>query len=424
MRAYILLVTCLVLGTGLNHAVDAQAQTRPVSDAECQTLRQRLGDHARLSEGVRRAITAKVATAPAAPSVSPSPAPPVGRAEAIRVRLEQIPKERQTLEDQRLAAMVKFELSRATQIQGQIQALDAEKATLEREGAALPAGSAAASSPAAQPAAPDVARIRCEEMPATVDNSVKIRRRELGAREDQTGVIPLTGLKGQTSDQIAQDLAGQFASGPTAMTQVGLLVAEGDGRVEGLVDVPAPSTFRLLRQRSDGTMSIEVFPAPGAATPPTYGEMTRRLDEATVRQTGQSVADLLAIRQVGPPRAVTQTAEFEQARGRFEAGNFADAGRISVPAGRSVEFQNFRGENVRVIEIISGVSGGVSVRRVVVLARPNDQEFWEETTTVVRPASYLRSDVELTRSRETRTTAGVLVGARSTGTPIKFTVER
>jgi len=424
MRARILMVTCLLFGTGLTHVFDAGAQTRPVSDAECQTLRQRLGDHAPLSEGVRRAIAAKAPTTSPAPAASPSPAPLAGRAEAIRVRLEQIPKERQILEDQRLAAMVKFEFSRATQIQGQIQALDVEKATLEREQAALPAGSTASSSPAAQPAAPDVARIRCEEMPATVDNAVKIRRRELGAREDQVGVIPLTRLKGQTSDQIAQDLAGQFASGPAAMSQVGLLVADKDGRLEGFVDVPAPSTFRLVRQRTDGTMSIEVFPASGAGTAPAYGEMMRRLEEAAVRQTGQSVADLLAIHQVGSARAVTQTAEFEQARGRFEAGNFADAGRMSAPAARSVEFQNFRGENVRVIEIISPVSGGVSVRRVVVLARPNDQELWEETTTVVRPTSSSRSEVEVARSRETRTTAGVLVGARSAGAPVKFTVER
>jgi hypothetical protein len=425
MRARTLLVTCLVVGAGINHTADARAQTRPISDAECQSLRQRLGDHARLSDGVRRAVAAKVATAPATQSAVSSPAPPAGRAEAIRTRLQQIPKERQTLEDQRLAAMVKFELSRAGQIQGQIQALDAEKAGLEREQAALPAGSSAPAAPAAQPAAaPDVARIRCEDMPATLDTAVKIRRRELGAREDQAGVIPLTGLKGQTSDQIAQELAAQFAPGAVAMTQVGLLDSDGDGRLDGFVDVPAPSSFRLVRQRTDGTASVEVFPAPGAGTAPTYGEMARRLDEATIRQAGQTVADLVASRQAGPARAVTQTAEFEQARGQFDAGNFTDAGRIGAPVGRSVEFQNFRGENVRVMEIISAVSGGVSVRRVVVLARPNDQELWEETTTVVRPSSYWRSDVELARSRETRTTAGALVGARSTSAPVKFTVER
>src|SRR5688572_21880341 len=93
-----------------------------------------------------------------------TPAPPAGRAEAIRARLEQIPKERQVLEDQRLAAMVRFELGRAGQIQGQIQALDTEKSTLNRELAALPAApsTAAASPPSASTT--EVASPRCQDM--------------------------------------------------------------------------------------------------------------------------------------------------------------------------------------------------------------------------------------------------------------------
>jgi hypothetical protein len=89
-----------------------------------------------------------------------------------------------------------------------------------------------------------------------------------------------------------------------------------------------------------------------------------------------------------------------------------------------MEFQNVRGQSVRVIEIISPVAGGVSLRRAVVLGQPNDQELWEETTTTVRPTSYWRSDVEVTRSRETRTTAGAVVGAPSASAPSKFTLER
>ena len=76
------------------------------------------------------------------------------------------------------------------------------------------------------------------------------------------------------------------------------------------------------------------------------------------------------------------------------------------------------------IEIISPVPGGVSVCRVIVLAQPNEQELWEETTTIVRPTSYWRTDVEVARSRETRTTAGALVGAPSASAPSKFTIER
>lgn len=402
----------------------ALAQTPTVSDPECQSLRQRLAEHARLSEGVRKAVAAQAGTAPAAATPTPSATPaPTGRAEAIRARLEQIPKDRQTLEEQRIGAMVKFDLSRAGQIQGQIQALDAEKATLERELATLPA---TASAPAATPspaATSDVARIRCQDMPSAVDNAVKIRRRELGAREDQAGAIPLIGLKGQTAEQIGQELGGQFSSGAAAAGQVGLLDANGDGKLDGFADVPAPGVVRLFRQRADG-IGVEVFPSAAGGGASGYGEMSRRLDETSLRQGGQGLPDLLAVRPAAAPRALTQTSEFAQAYAQFQAGSFADAARLGSPAARSMEFQNVRGQSVRVIEIISPVAGGVSLRRAVVLGQPNDQELWEETTTTVRPTSYWRTDVEVTRSRETRTTAGALVGAPSVSAPSKFTLER
>lgn len=414
----------MVLTLGLAQGGPTLAQAPSISDADCQSLRLRLGEHARLSDGVRKAVATQAASAPAAATpATPSTPPPTGRAEAIRARLEQLPKERQTLEDQRLGAMVKFELARAGQIQGQIQALDAEKATLERELAALPP--APAPTVTAPPApVPDVARIRCQDMPAAVDNALKIRRRELGAREEQVGAIPLIALKGQTAEQIGQELAGQFSSGAAAGTQVGLLDANGDGKLDGFVDVPAPGVFRLFRQRADGSVGLEVFPASAAGTTPGYGEMTRRLDETSLRQAGQGLAELLATRPAGPMRTTTQTAEFGPAYGQFQAGSFADAARLGAAAARSVEFQNARGQNVRVIEIIGPVTGGVSVRRVVVLAQPNDQELWEETATIVRPASYWRTDVEVARSRETRTTAGVLVATPSVSAPSKFTLER
>jgi hypothetical protein len=423
MRVRIVLATALLLAGWPGQNTGALAQPRAISDADCQSLRQRLAEHARLSDGVRRAVATQATASPAPPAaVGTAPAPLAGRADAIRARLEQIPKERQILEDQRLAAVVKFDLSRAGTIQTQIQALDAEKAKLEQELPTAPAGSTTPASPA--PATSDAGRIRCQDVPAALDNAMKIRRRELGAREDQTSAIPLVGLKGQTPDQIAQELAGQFSPGPGGGTQVGLLDADGDGRVDGIVDKPAPGSLRLVRQRSDGTLSVEMFAVPGSAGAPAYGEMTRRLDESTARQTGQTLADMLAVRAAGPARAVTQSAEFGTAYDQFVAGNFADAARLSAPAARSAEFPNFKGENVRVVEIISPVSGGVSLRRVVVLPRANDQELWEEITTIVRPASYWRSDVEVVRSRETHTTAGALVGTRSTNAPVKFTLER
>jgi hypothetical protein len=123
-------------------------------------------------------------------------------------------------------------------------------------------------------------------------------------------------------------------------------------------------------------------------------------------------------------RTVIETAEFAPAYKQFEAGNFADAGRIAAAAGRTVEFENFRGERVRMIEIISPMSGGAALRRAVVLTQPNDRELWEETNTAVQPASYLRTDVEVVRSRETRTSAGALVGSRSTSAPVRFSLER
>ncbi len=121
---------------------------------------------------------------------------------------------------------------------------------------------------------------------------------------------------------------------------------------------------------------------------------------------------------------MTQTAEFGPAYAQFQAGNFGDAARLGAAAARSTEFQNLRGESVRVLEIISPVAGGVSLRRATVLAQPNDQELWEETTTIVRPTSYWRTDVEVGRSRQTRTTGGAVVAAPSASAPSKFSLER
>jgi hypothetical protein len=423
MRTHLWWPVVLTLGASVAYASPTVAQGTAISDAECRSLRQRLAEHARLSEGVRRAVTAQAGATPAAPA--PSPAASTGRTEIIRARLEQISKDRHALEEQRLGAMMKFEISRAGQIQTQIQALDAEKANLEREQAALSASAPSAPAPTTPAASSDpTARIRCQDMPAAVDNALKTRRRELGAREDQTGAIPLLGPKGQTADQIAQELAGQFASGPAAMTQVGLFDADGDSRLDGFVDVPAPGIYRLVRQRGDGTLGVEVFQTAGSGATPAYGELTRRLDETTARQTGQALADLLATRPAGALRAVTQTAEFGAAAAQFQAGNFSEAARLGAAAARSTEFQNLRGQSVRVLEVISPVNGGVSLRRATVLAQPNEQELWEETTTIVRPTSYWRTEVEVARSRQMRTTSGAPVGAPTAPAPGTFSLER
>src|SRR5205085_3223932 len=104
-----------------------------------------------------------------------------------------------------------------------------------------------------------------------------------------------------------------------------------------------------------------------------YSETTRRLDETIVRQSGQSIADLLSKRPAGPVHVVGETADFNQAFNGYLAGNFADASRRESAA-RTREFPNLRGERVRVMDVIAPTSSGLSVRQLVVLPRPHDQE--------------------------------------------------
>ena len=75
----------------------AGAQTPTLSPGECRALRDRIGEHARVSAAARRALGI---TAPAAPSAAPSVShDPASRAEAIRTRLAQIKEEQERLED-------------------------------------------------------------------------------------------------------------------------------------------------------------------------------------------------------------------------------------------------------------------------------------------------------------------------------------
>jgi hypothetical protein len=406
-------------------AAQAGAQPpRPLSDAECQALRQRVAEHARLSDGVRRAVAAQAQAASAPASSAPRPAAS-GRAEAIRARLAEIPRERQVLEDQRLAAMVRFEFGRATEIQARIQALETERQGLERELATLPAGGGAPAGPA--PATPrqlsDVERIRCQDLAAALDTAVRTRQRELGAREGQPGAVPLTALGGQSAEQIARDLAAQLRPWPDAATQVGLLDQDGDGRLDGFVDVPAADVYRLYRQRPDGTVSVEVFVAPGRSGA-AYGEIVRRIEEAATRQARLTLDDLLSRRPAGPVRVVSETADFAAARGHLLAGNFAEAARLESAAARASEFQNFRGDAVRLVEVIAPAPGGVAARSASVLPRAGNQELWEESTTVVRPVSYWRTDVDVAIARETRSGAGAIVTPRAASAPVRFSIER
>jgi len=398
------------------------AQTRAMSQAECQALRERLAEHAKLSEGVRRTVADRATRYPA--TLRPS-ATPIDRAGVIRARLEKIPREREQLDEQRLAALVRLDFARAFQLQGQIDALDAEKARLEKELASLPpVTSMPAPTPPAMPPVADVDRLPCNEIATTLEAAIKIRRRELGAREDQSGVIPLMALKGQTREQLVQELASQFTAWPEAAGQIGLLDQNGDGRMEGFVDVPIRDVFRLFREQADGSVGIELFALPGRTAGPEYGEATKRLDEAGIRHAGQRLLDLLPSRPAGPIRVIAETGDFSAAYAHFLAGNFAEAARLVTAAARTLEFQNLRGETVRLLKVLAPAPSGLVIRRVVTTPRPNNQELWEETGFAVRPVTYWRTEVEVTTSRQTRTTTGTPVGAPSTAAPGRFNLER
>jgi hypothetical protein len=122
-------------------------------------------------------------------------------------------------------------------------------------------------------------------------------------------------------------------------------------------------------------------------------------------------------------RIVGETAEFNQALSGYLTGNFAEASRRDIAA-QTREFHNLRGEPVRVMDVIAPMSAGLSVRQLIVLPKPNDQELWEETTTHVRTTSSSQADVEATISRETRTVGGVVVGTRPAAAPIRFRLDR
>ena len=426
-------VSALVIGLAGLVALPSGAQTpapapRVLSDTECQALRDRIADHARLSEAVRRSVAARAAANPApAPPPAASPAAPAaapaGRAGEIRARLERVKVERQQAEDGRLGAVTRFDLGQAARMQAQITALDQEKADLERELARLPATPTASPAPVATPApAPprDADRLRCQDVAATHDEAVRIRQKELGAKEGQVGAIPLVPPKSQAPADAARELSAQMPDGPNAL--VGLLDSDGTGQLDGFVDVPARGVYRIHRQQAGGAVRVEVPGAPASGAP--YGEIPRRIDEASAQHGGRTLADLLASRPAGPVRVTAETADWAAAWGQWLAGNYADAGRLERPALRSLEHQNVRGETVRVVEVLAPTGAGVTLRRMAAIATGPDREQWEETVTTVRPVSFTRVEVEFSRAQETRTTAGAPVGTRASGAPARFTVER
>jgi len=418
MRQIRIALTMLALTTAA--VAPASAQT---PDADCQAGRERLAGHARASEAVRKVLSARAGTAPAAGAPGAAAAPG-GRAAEIRTRLGEIPRERQRLDDVRVGAMVKLDFARAAQAQGQLETLDLERRRLERELATMPQSpSAPAPSPPAAPptGAIDADRVPCRDVATTLDAALRARRRELGAREAQAGAIPLAPLRSQTATAVARELAAQFAAWPEAASQVGLLDQDGKGRIDAVVDSPAKDVFRVIRLRADGSLGVEVFAA-DAATAAAYGETTRRLEEATLRRSARRLEDVLVTRPAGAIRVMSETAESRRTLGRLLAGEFAEAAKAESGA-RALEFENLRGETVRVLELLTPTATGLDWRRVVVVAAPGVPEQWEETTLRLKPVSYWRTDAELTIARETRSAAGA-AGPRAVTGPVTFSVER
>ncbi|MBI2153989.1 MAG: hypothetical protein HYU24_09820 [Candidatus Rokubacteria bacterium] len=402
-------------------ALPLLAGAQPLSPAECRALRDRLGEHVRVSEAARRALGI---TAAAAPSAAQDPA---SRAETIRARLAQIREERGRLEDEKVGAIIKLDFVRVARIQERIEGLEQERRTLEAELAGLEQGGRLARpgpSRVAPSAGPDLARVPCQDLPALEDKALRARRRELGGAEGQAGVVPLFPLRGQTDRDVGVELASQLGAGADARQRLGLLDQDGNAQVDGVADSPAAGMYRLYRQRGDGSLALDLFvTAPPPADAP-YGEAARRIEEALLRQTRRRLGDLLPLRPVGPIKLLGETGEYSRLRGFVDSGQFDQVIQAGGVGARSVEFQNYRGETVRLLEVIAGTAGAAQLRTSTTIARPDGAEQWEETVTRFRPASFWRTDVEVDQSRELKPAPGGLAPPRATAPTVRFSLER
>lgn len=402
----------------------AGAQTPAPSPAECRALRDRIGEHARVSPAARSALGT---TAPAAPAAAQDPA---ARAETVRARLAQIKEERERLEDEKVGAIINLDFSRMARSQERIEGLEVERRGLEAELAGLeqarrqvrpgpswmaPLGGAATG----------LDLVPCRDLPSFEDKALRARRKELGGAEGQAALVPLLPLRGQTDRELAAELGAQLGPDPEVARRLGLLDQDGDTQVDGVVDSPAPGILRLFRQRSDGSLALDLFltavpPDPNAP----YGEAARRIEEALLRQTRRPLSDLLPLRPVGPVKVLGETGEFSRLRTLVDSGRFDQALQPGSLGARSVEFQNYRGETVRLLEVVAGDGQTVQLRTSAALVKPDGEEQWEETVTRFRPVSFWRTDVEMDQSREIKAAPGWVAQPRSTAPTMRFSLER
>lgn len=411
---------CAVVLVGF--PVLAGAQLPALSPAECQALRDRVRQHVSVSAAARRALGIPAAAAPSAAQ------DPASRAEAIRARLAQIREDRERLEDEKVGAIIKLDFVRVARIQERIEGLERERRTLETELAGLEQGGRLARpgpSRVAPSAGPDLARVPCQDLPSLEDKALRARRRELGGAEGQAALVPLLPLRGQTDREVASELSIQLGPDPEVARRLGLLDQDGDTQVDGFVDAPTGGMLRLYRQRGDGSLAADLFltalpPRPDAP----YGEDSRRLEEALLRQTRRRLADLLPFRPVGAVKVLGETGEFARLRTFVDSGRFDQVIQAGTVGARSLEFQNYRGETVRLLEVIAGVAGAVQLRTSSVLVKPDGAEQWEETVARFRPVSFWRTDVEVDQSREVKPAPGGIAQPRSTAPTVRFSLER
>lgn len=386
----------------------------PLAPAVCRALRDRIGEHARVSEAARRALGLTAAPAPSPPQ------DPAARARAVKRRLGQIREERTRLEDEQVGALLKLEFGRVAQIKDRIEALDRERRGLEDELATLQAGGPVAGAP---PAGADLGRVPCRELPALEARALKARRKELGGADWQTALVPLLPVRGPAGRDVGAELSAQLGAGPEARHRLGLLDQDGNARVDGFVDSPPPGVYRLYRQRSDGSIALDLF-HPASQPADVAGEAARRIEEALLRQTRRGLADLLPLRPVGATKLLGETADFARLQALVDSGELDPVIQARALGARSVEFQNYRGEIVRVLEVIAGATGAVERRTASTLGRQDGTEEREETVTRFRPVSFWRVEVEVEASREVRPPAAGAAASRTVAPTVRFTLDR